>query len=143
MSPPSGSERLFYRYVSARPRSGICLPWMQGPRVTSTVGSQSFLLATIPAVHDLGAAKRGTCVLGIFQEAGFAARASGPCAANLALSPSSTAPGPWLNGSRLPSQGRCATALGPRLKGRETRLTGRPELGLGLPHRLPLPDLSL
>ena len=120
---------------------------MQGPRVTSTVGSQSFLLATIPgpwpAVHDLGAAKRGTCVLGIFQEAGFAARASGPRAANLALSPSSTAPGPWLNGSRLPSQGPCATALGPRLKGRETRLTGRPELGLGLPQRLPLPDLSL
>ena len=65
-----------------------------------------------PAVHDLGAAKRGTCVLGIFQEAGFAARASGPFAANLALSPSSTAPGPWLNGSRLPSQGPCAAALG-------------------------------
>ena len=32
---------------------------------------------------------------------------------------------PWLNGSRLPSQGPCATARGPLLEGREARFSDR------------------
>ena len=55
---------------------------MQGPRVTSTVGSQSFLLATIsdpwPVVRDPGALDCGSCVLESWSGGGI--RGPGPWA---------------------------------------------------------------